>query len=223
MKYNIETIKDMCEPYGYAARNSGYMLYVSKIRSEDEETDKENWWKPEIFCRTVDDEYLKDEYTIDRFAISFSGYGTLSLEEENKVMENLKKAKELVDKLNIYITLCNENTEVELKEQEFHLKRKMFAYFPNENKMTISPQTTLGHKEWICDTLGYSKEEFNNMVRGFEDDEGVYFYIGEFETNNKVENTAYEYKLDYPQKRVYCGMTPGEIGEKWKPIKEINK
>ena len=43
MKYNIETIKSMCEPHGYAARNSGYKLYVSKIRSEDEEIDKENW------------------------------------------------------------------------------------------------------------------------------------------------------------------------------------
>ena len=114
MKYDIETIKNMCEPYGYTARNGGYMLYVNKIRSEDEEIDKENWWKPEIFCRTVDDEYLKDEYTVDRFAISFSGYGTLSLEEENKVMEYLKKAKELVDKLNAYIVICNE----EVKEEE---------------------------------------------------------------------------------------------------------
>ena len=111
MKYNIETIKSMCELYGYTVRNSGYMLYVSKIRSEDEEIDKENWWKPEIFCRTVDDEYLKDEYTIDRFAISFSGYGTLSLEEENKVMEYLKRAKELVDKLNAYINICNKEAK----------------------------------------------------------------------------------------------------------------
>lgn len=223
MKYNIETIKDICEPYGYAARNSGYMLYISKIRSEDEETDKENWWKPEIFCRTVDDEYLKDEYTIDRFAISFSGYGTLSLEEENKVMENLKRAKELIDKLNMYVKICNENTEMELKEKEFHFKRKMFAYFPNENKMTFSPQTMLGHKEWICDKLGYSKEEFNNMIRGFEDEDGVYFYIGDFKVNNKVENAAYEYKISNPEKKVYCGMIPGEIGEKWKPIKEVVK
>ena len=89
------------------------MLYISKIRSEDEEADKENWWKPEIFCRTVDDEYLENEYTIDRFAISFSGYGTLSLEEENKVMNNLKKAKELVDKLNLYVLICNEEAKEE--------------------------------------------------------------------------------------------------------------
>ena len=33
------------------------MLYVNKICSEDEEIDKENWWKPEIFCKMVDDEY----------------------------------------------------------------------------------------------------------------------------------------------------------------------
>ena len=111
MKYNMETIKSMCEPYGYVARNSEYILYVSKIRSEDEEMDKEIWWKPEIFCITVDDWYLKDEYTIDRFAISFSGYGTLSLEEENKVMEYLKRAKELVDKLNTYINICNKKAK----------------------------------------------------------------------------------------------------------------
>lgn len=114
MKYNIETIKQLCEPYGYAARNSGYMLYVNKIRSEDKDIDKENWYKPEIFCKLVDDEYLENEYTIDRFAITFSGFGTLGLEEENKVMKYLKKAKELVDKLNLYVLICNE----EAKEEE---------------------------------------------------------------------------------------------------------
>lgn len=111
MKYNIETIKQLCEPYGYTARNGGYMLYVNKICSEDEEIDKENWWKPEIFCKMVDDEYLEDEYTIDRFAITFSGYGTLSLEEENKVMKNINQAKELVDKLNEYVNECNKYVE----------------------------------------------------------------------------------------------------------------
>lgn len=113
MKYSIETINELCEPYGYTARNGGYMLYVRKIHSDDEEINKENWWKPEIFCKMVDDEYNENEYTIDRFAITFSGYGTLSLEEENKVMENLKKAKEMVDKLNLYVLIRNEEAKEE--------------------------------------------------------------------------------------------------------------
>ena len=109
MKYNIEKIKEMCEIYGYSARNSGYMCYINKTFRENEEENKENWWKPEIYCKLVSDEYNMNEYTIDRFAVCFSGYGTLELEEENKVMNNLKIAKELVDKLNEYINECNEN------------------------------------------------------------------------------------------------------------------
>ena len=114
MKYDIELIKVMCEPYGYAARNSGYMCYINKTFSENEEENKENWWKPEIFCKLVNDEYNMNEYDIDRFAICFSGYGTLEPEEENKVMNNLKLAKELVDKLNEYVNKCN----VDFKEDE---------------------------------------------------------------------------------------------------------
>jgi len=111
MKYNIETIKSMCEPYGYNARNSGYQLYVNKIFTDDEDKNKENWWKPEIYSKLLNDEYNMNEYIIDRFAVCFSGYGTLNLEEENKVMENLKRAKELVDKLNAYIRVCNEEAK----------------------------------------------------------------------------------------------------------------
>ena len=107
MKYDIEKIKEMCIPYRYNARNSGYMCYINKSFSENEEENKENWWKPEIYCKLVSDEYDINEYTIERFAVCFSGYGTLELEEENKVINNLKFAKELVDKLNGYINECN--------------------------------------------------------------------------------------------------------------------
>lgn len=108
MKYNIETIKSICESYGYSARNSGYQLYVNKIYGDDEDKNKENWWKPEIYSKLLNDEYDMNEYIIDRFAVCFSGYGTLTLEEENKVIKNLNMAKELVDKLNEYINICNE-------------------------------------------------------------------------------------------------------------------
>ena len=111
MKYDIEKIKEICIPYGYCARNSGYMCYINKLFSENETENKENWWKPEIFCKLTNDEYNINEYDIDRFAICFSGYGTLESEEENKVMNNLKLAKELVDKLNEYVAVCNKESK----------------------------------------------------------------------------------------------------------------
>ena len=108
MKYNIEIIKDMCLQYGYSAHNSGHNCYVNKLTTDDENKNKENWWKPEIYCKIIDNEYDISDYTIDRFAVCFSGYGTLTLEEENKVIENIKITKELVDKLNDYVNSCNE-------------------------------------------------------------------------------------------------------------------
>ena len=141
MKYNIETIKQLCEPYGYAARNSGYMLYINKVYSEDEEVDKENWWKPEIFCRTVNDEYLEDEYTIDRFAISFSGYGTLSLEEENKVMEYLKKAKESAEATakEIKTLIINGKSKEEIITPYFPIPYEKYSNASVTNCIELSP------------------------------------------------------------------------------------
>ena len=109
MKYNIETIKEICKPYGYSAYNMGYNCRIDKLSSNDEIKNQENWWKPEIFCKTNDELSCHVfDYHIDRFAICFSGYGTLEPEEENKVMNNLKLAKELVEKLNEYVNKCNE-------------------------------------------------------------------------------------------------------------------
>ena len=223
MKYNIETIKDMCLPYGYSAHNTGYNCNISKLSTYDEIKNQENWWKPEIYCKTLNDEYLISDYVIDRFAVCFSGHGTLSLEEENKVMEYLKSAKELVDKLNAYIAICNKDAEIQA-EKKFHNNREAFAYICNNDKHMITFCSTpgLSHKEWLIDMLGYSEEEFNNTVRGFKDKSGIYFYIGKFETNDDVERIAKHYKEFYSGgQKVYCGMIPGKIGERWKPMKEI--
>lgn len=223
MKYNIETIKDICLQYGYSAYNTGYNCNINKVTTDDEVKNQENWWKPEIFCKTIDDEYYIDEYTIDRFAVCFSGYGTLTLEEENKVIENIKSAKELVDRLNAYVTICNDEAE-KRAEKEFHNNREAFAYIPTNGKNMITFCSTpgLSHKEWLIDRLGYSEDEFNKIIRGFKDETGVYFYVGNFETNERVEDIAKSYKEFYSGvQRVFCGMIPGKIGERWKPIKEI--
>lgn len=224
MKYNIETINDICLQYGYSARTTSYNCSINNITTEDEVKNQENWWKPQIVCKTIDDDYYPiGEYIIDRFAICFSGYGTLTLEEENKVMQNLKQAKEMVDRLNAYITICNDEAEKQ-SEKEFHNNREAFAYIPTNGKNMITFCSTpgLSHREWLIDKLGYSEDEFNKIIRGFKDETGVYFYTGNFETNDHVEDVAKSYKEFYAGvQRVFCGMLPGKIGERWTPIKEI--
>ena len=63
---------------------------------------------------------------------------------------------------------------------------------------------------------------FNELVRGYVDDTGIYFYSGDFETNEYVEKTAKSwYSSIDTNKPVYCGVNKGIVGERWIPIKRI--
>lgn len=106
--------------------------------------------------------------------------------------------------------------------REFHNSRKIFAIF--DDKLNWCEKTGLSHHEWLVGGNIFCEEVFNDLVRGFEDEEGIYFYSGEFETNEYVEDMAKSWMNSIStEKPVYCGMIKGKVGEKWKPIKTIRE
>lgn len=106
-----------------------------------------------------------------------------------------------------------------MTEKEFHNQRLAFAIF--DDKINWCP-TGLSHYEWLVDSRLFQEIQFNKLVRGYMDKTGIYFYSGDFKTNEYVENTA-KYWMDSIDTKlpVYCGVVKGNVGERWKPIKRI--
>lgn len=106
-----------------------------------------------------------------------------------------------------------------MTEQEFHNQRRAFAIF--DDKLNWCPKG-LSHKEWLVGGNLFDEAQFSELVRGFVDETGVYFYSGDFETNEYVEDVAKSWMnsidKDLP---VYCGVYKSRIGERWKPKKKI--
>lgn len=106
-----------------------------------------------------------------------------------------------------------------MTEQEFHNQRKAFAIF--DDKLNWCP-TGLSHHEWLVDSGLFQESQFTDIVRGYVDETGIYFYSGDFETNEYVEDMAKSwYSAIDTTKPVYCGVHKGQIGDRWKPIKQI--
>lgn len=106
-----------------------------------------------------------------------------------------------------------------MTEQEFHNQRIAFAIY--NDKLNYCPKG-LSHYDWLVKGNIVDEFVFNGLVRGYMDETGIYFYSGDFETNDYVENMAKAWcnSLD-SSKPVYCGVIRGEVGERWKPIKQI--
>ena len=107
-----------------------------------------------------------------------------------------------------------------IKEREFHNSRKIFAYF--DGKLNFCEEVGLSHHEWLVGGNLFCDMVFNDLVRGYVDSEGVYFYKGDFETDEYTERIASSC-LNYFDNNlpIYCGLIKGEVGDKWKPIKSL--
>ena len=110
-----------------------------------------------------------------------------------------------------------------MTEQEFHSQRKAFAIF--DDKLNWSPDNLCSHREWLVDSDLFDEAQFEDLVRGYIDETGIYFYQGtNFETNEYVEDIAKSWMNSInTTSPVYCGVVKGNIGERWKPIKKIRE
>ena len=108
-----------------------------------------------------------------------------------------------------------------MTEREFHSQRRAFAIF--DDKLNWNPDNFYTHHEWLVGTGLFSEAQFEDLVRGYTDDTGIYFYQGSnFETNEYVEDIAKSWMNSIDtSKPVYCGVTKGKVGDRWLPIKQI--
>ncbi|MFZ2225991.1 MAG: hypothetical protein WA064_00810 [Candidatus Moraniibacteriota bacterium] len=117
--------------------------------------------------------------------------------------------------------------------KDFHKKRRMFAIVDND--LRIAKKNTIdSHADWFSKE-GWIDEksdlEMDKTIRGFVDDEGVYFYAGyDFHTSEEVEAKFRKYLADLAKVldidkniNVYAGMIKQEKAGKFPPQKCIGK
>lgn len=106
------------------------------------------------------------------------------------------------------------------KTRDFHNSRTIFAYY--DDKLNFCTEKGLSHYEWLVGRGLFSDVVFEELVRGYQDETGVYFYAGEFETNSYVEDVAMSCVSCFDKGTpIYCGLIVGREGERWKPVKRL--
>ena len=127
------------------------------------------------------------------------------------------------------ILLKSDNMDENKKREiEFHRNRRMFAIV--EGKLFIAPENiSLSHGEWIrSENLLDDSSNINDLVRGFIDSEGVYFYKGEdFSIDEKSEKIFFRKLKEIIERleidsntHIFGGMVKQEKLGKWPPKKD---
>lgn len=112
----------------------------------------------------------------------------------------------------------NESDSEEVKS--FHRKRVAFIIY--QNKVLYSKDSEFSHWEF-AQTLGISKDDFNELCRGYYLDGKLIFYKGNFAYDEKLIEFARQYfdeikrELNLEKVKVYFGQKIGKIGEAWPP------
>lgn len=116
-------------------------------------------------------------------------------------------------------------------EQKFHKKRLTFAILDEHCKFISND--TRSHFEWLNEVYGVTIEDFENIIRGYVLEDGIYLYKGfqfneiddsELESNilmEIVQQANIYNKWQYKEYKVHSGMVQGTVGEVWKPKKEM--
>ena len=116
-------------------------------------------------------------------------------------------------------------------EQTFHKKRLTFAIIDGQLKSISNDSRS--HFEWLSKDYGITLENFDNIIRGYVLNDGIYLYKG-FQFN-EVDDSEIESKVlieivqqaniynkwQYKEYKVHSGMIQGVVGEVWKPKKEL--
>lgn len=118
------------------------------------------------------------------------------------------------------VTITEVESDILSSELKFRLSRKIFAYF--DGALTFCDKIGLSHHDWLVGGGLFCDFVFNELVRGYVDSEGVYFYMGDYQTNKYVEKIAESCKGYFDEELpIYCGLEKGKVGEKWRPFKRL--
>lgn len=116
--------------------------------------------------------------------------------------------------------------------KSFHAGRKMIVF--RGERIFYKDNTTQSHADWFTFRGWISNsgdERFEDIIRGYIDDTGVYFYKGvDFKTDEQMELfikdrlhmiSRFVRQFSYQPIKVYCGVKKGEVGQKYAPISYI--
>lgn len=123
-------------------------------------------------------------------------------------------------------TNLNLNSSVDLRyetkdvSRDFHAKRRAFVIY--ENKLYfIEKGSSMSHYEFCSSKLNLTKEEFNELTRGYYLDGNLVFYKDNFYYDEKVVNEGLLYvnqikkTLKITDANIYFGLIVGNPGESW--------
>ena len=101
------------------------------------------------------------------------------------------------------------------------MTKKIFAIF--DDKLNWCPSSFYTHHEWLVETGLFDEAQFEDLVRGYVNSNGIYFYQGsDFETSEYVEDMAKSWMNSIDSKLpVYCGVVKDDSSGQWRPLKQI--
>lgn len=115
----------------------------------------------------------------------------------------------------------NLNNESDIDEvKDFHKKRIAFIIY--QDKVFYIKDSSFSHWEF-AQTLGITKEEFDELCRGYFLDGKLIFYKGNFIYDDTLIRVAKTYfdeikkELNLEKVNVYFGQKIGKPGEAWLP------
>lgn len=126
--------------------------------------------------------------------------------------------------------IINKNT-IELSDKEienaanFHKRRIAFAFVDGQCRFNDNPDDDRDHQHWVCEDYGLTKEEFENLIRGYMLPGKIFIYQSSHFLEIDLSKLSVEdllillrtYKKIYKEEPVtiYNGVEIGVVGEEW--------
>lgn len=114
------------------------------------------------------------------------------------------------------------------KKAKFHKQRIIFVV--KDEEIYINKYTEISHEEWFKEMgwMSNNNEIILNNIRGYYDGTAIYCYCGyEFREPeslliiNNLKDIANKLGISDLKTKVYAGVVPQKIGDKWKPKKTL--
>lgn len=106
------------------------------------------------------------------------------------------------------------------ESREFHSKRRAFVIYKN-TLYFIEKGSSMSHYEFCSSKLNLSKDEFNELTRGYYLDGDLVFYKDNFVYDENVIKEGLLYVnqikevLNISEAKVWFGLIEGKPGESW--------
>ena len=134
--------------------------------------------------------------------------------------------------------IINKNT-IELSDKEmegaanFHKRRIAFAFVDGQCRFNDNLDDDRDHQHWVCEDYGLTKDEFENLIRGYMLPGKIVLYQSSHFLEVDLSKLSVEdllillhtYKKTYKEElaTIYNGVKIGVVGEEWSGKSEVLK